>query len=233
MEDFFDNIVKHNCQKIFPPDCTEVFIVEKPRRGRNFARFSPLAFAAQNFRGRSSRSPLARPLRKKTQPLSDCVFFRVAGWASRRIGLRCACPIGFLRGKNPVRLSPFRATKNATLSDCVFFKVAGWTSGRIGLRYACPIGFLRGKNPVRLSPARSAKKRNPYRIAFFSSGGMGFGANWTALRLPYRVFARQKSRSPLTFPRHKKRNPFGLRFLQSGGMDETRTRDLLRDRQAF
>ena len=139
MENFFDNIVKHNCQKIFPPDCTEVFIVEKPHRGRNFARFSPLAFAAQNFRGRSSRSPLARPLRKKDATPIGLRFFQVAGWASRRIGLRCACPVGFLR---------------------------------------C-------KNPVRLSPARSAKKRNPYRIAFFSSGGM----------------------------------------------DETRTRDLLRDRQ--
>ena len=158
MEDFFDNIVKHNCQKIFPPDCTEVFIVEKPRRGRNFARFSPLAFAAQNFRGRSSRSPLTRPLRKKTQPLSDCVFFRVAGWTSRRIGLRCACPVGFLRCKNPVRLSPARATK----------------------------------------------KRNPLGLRFFQSGGMGFGANWTALRLPYRVFARQKSRSPLARPLRKK-----------------------------
>lgn len=43
----------------------------------------------------------------------------------------------------------------------------------------------------------------------------------------------KKSCSLLALPRHKKRNPFGLRFFQSGGMDETRTRDLLRDRQAF
>ena len=61
--------------------------------------------------------------------------------------------------------------------------------------------------PVRLSPARSAKKRNPYRIAFFSSGGMGFASNWTALRLPCRVFALQKSRSPLARPLRKKTQP--------------------------
>ena len=139
MEDFFDNIVKHNCQKIFPPDCTEVFIVEKSRRGRNFARFSPLAFAAQNFRGRSSRSPLTRPLRKKTQPLSDCVFFK---W---RDGLR-----GEL--------------------DCATLALSGFCVAKIPFA----------------SHLSAPQKTQPYRIAFFSSGGM----------------------------------------------DETRTRDLLRDRQS-
>ena len=186
MEDFFDNIVKHNCQKIFPPDCTEVFIVEKPRRGRNFARFSPLAFAAQNFRGRSSRSPLTFPRHKKRNP------YRIAFFSSGGMGF-----------------------------------ASNWTA----LRLPCRVFALQKSRSPLARPLR--KKRNPYRIAFFSSGGMDFASNWTALRLPCRVFARQKSRSPLTFPRHKKRNPFGLRFLQSGGMDETRTRDLLRDRQAF
>ena len=75
---------------------------------------------------------------QKNATLSDCVFFKVAGWTSGRIGLRCACPIGFLRGKNPVRLPPFHATKNATLSDCVFFKVAGWT--RLELATSCVTG---------------------------------------------------------------------------------------------
>ena len=133
----------------------------------------------------------------------------------------------------PVRLSPARsAKKTQPLSDCVFFK---WRDGlRVELDCAALAlsGFCVAKIPF-ASRLSAPQKTQPFRIAFFSSGGMGFASNWTALRLPYRVFARQKSRSPLTFPRHKKRNPFGLRFLQSGGMDETRTRDLLRDRQAF
>lgn len=73
----------------------------------------------------------------------------MAGWASGRIGLRCACPVGFLRCKNPVRLSPFRATKNATLSDCVFFKVAGWT--RLELATSCVTG--RRSNQLNYHPS--------------------------------------------------------------------------------
>ena len=167
MEDFFDNIVKHNCQKIFPPDCTEVFIVEKSRRGRNFARFSPLAFAAQNFRGRSSRSPLTRPLRKKTQPLSDCVFFK---WRDGlRVELDCAALAlsGFCVAKIPFASRPPAPQKNATPIGLRFFQVAGWASGRIGLRYACPIGFLRCKNPVRLSPFRATKNATLSDCVFF------------------------------------------------------------------
>ena len=144
---------------------------------------------------------------KKTQPLSDCVFFK---WRDGlRVELDCATLAlsGFCVAKIPFASHPPVPQKNATPIGLRLFQVAGWTSRRIGLRCACPVGFLRCKNPVRLSPARSAKKRNPYRIASFSSGGMDFASNWTALRLPCRVFALQKSRSPLARPLRKKTQP--------------------------
>ena len=185
MEDFFDNIVKHNCQKIFPPDCTEVFIVEKPRRGRNFARFSPLAFAAQNFRGRSSRSPLTRPLRKKTQPLSDCVFSSGGmGFASNWTALRL-----------PYRVFALQKSRS-------------------------PLTFPRHK------------KRNPYRIAFFFKwrDGLRVELDCAALALSGFCVAKIPFASHLSAP--QKTQPYRIAFFSSGGMDETRTRDLLRDRQS-
>ena len=91
--------------------------------GMDFAsNWTALRLPCRVFALQKSRSPLARPLRKKNATPIGLRFFQVAGWASRRIGLRCACPVGFLRCKNPVRLSPARsAKKTQPLSDCVFF----------------------------------------------------------------------------------------------------------------
>ena len=104
----------------------------------------PLISPAGFCRARLPRalSPFAsRPSapQKNATPLGLRFFFKVAGWSSGRIGLRCACPIGFLRGKNPVRLPPLRATKKRNPSRIAFFfKVAGWT--RLELATSCVTG---------------------------------------------------------------------------------------------
>ena len=137
MEHFFDSIVKHNCQKIFATFCRRLSWVETFAKIRNPPYF-PRRFLPRKASAGAPTVRLSSLRTTKNATLSDCVFFKVAGWTSGRIGLRCACPIGFLRGKNPVRLPPFHATKNATLSDCVFFKMAGWT--RLELATSCVTG---------------------------------------------------------------------------------------------
>ena len=113
---------------------------------------------------------------KKRNPYR-IAFFQVAGWASRRIGLRCACPVGFLRCKNPVRLSPFRATKNATPIGLRFFSSGGmgFASNWTALRLPCRVFALQKSRSPLTFPRH--KKRNPIGLRFFQVAG------WTRLEL--------------------------------------------------
>ena len=177
MEDFFDNIVKHNCQKIFPPDCTEVFIVEKPRRGRNFARFSPLAFAAQKLPRTllpfASHPPAPQ---KRRNPYRIAFFFK---WRDGlRVELDCVALAlsGFCVAKIPFASHPPAPQKTQPLSDCVFFK---WRDGlRVELDCAALAlsGFCVAKIPF-ASHLSAPQKTQPFRIAFSSKWRDGRDSN--------------------------------------------------------
>ena len=164
-------------KKFFRPIVRRFSSLKSPAVAAISHAFPRLRLPRKNFRGRSSRSPLTRPLRKKDATPIGLRFFSSGGmgFASNWTALRLPCRV-FALQKSRSPLTFPRHKKRNPYRIAFFFEWRDGLRGELDCAALALSGFCVAKIPF-ASHLSAPQKTQPFRIAFSSKWRDGRDSN--------------------------------------------------------